>query len=78
MTKVALFSSVYAGYLIVDGSKMIAANRSDKIFIKKLESVNNELRGKNFDFNIDINKLKLDYIGITRLQEWASYRGLLN
>lgn len=76
MTKLPLFSNSFSNYKIVDGEKMLAAGRSDKIFIKKLEQVNQELRGQNFNFNIDIDKLKREYIGITGLEMWAQYKGL--
>ncbi len=77
MAHLPLFNNSFSKYAIVDGSKMIAANRADKIFIKKLEDVNNDLRGRNFDFNINISKLKEDYIEVTGLREWAYYKGLL-
>ena len=77
MTKLPLFSDSFAKYQIVNGDKMLAATRADKIFIKKLEDVNQDLRGQNFNFNIDINSLKEQYIAITGLELWASYKGLL-
>lgn len=77
MKRIVLFSGNYSKYRVIEGDKMIAANRSDKIFINKLEQVNQDLRGSNFNFNVDIDKLKCDYIGITGLQEWAFSRGLL-
>lgn len=77
MTKLPLFSDSFANYTIVDGSHNIAATRSDKIFIKKLEDVNNDLRGKNIEFNINIDKLKRDYIEVTGLGSWAIWKGLM-
>ena len=77
MLRIPLFSDSFANYKIVQGDKMIDATRSDKIFIKKLEQVNQDLRGQHFNFNMDINSLKEQYIGITGLEMWASYKGLL-
>ena len=77
MKLLPIFNGNYSKYAIVDGESMISANRADKIFIKKLEEVNNDLRGKNFDFNINISKLKEDYIAVCGLQSWAIFKGLL-
>jgi hypothetical protein len=77
MLALPLFSGSFSQYKLIEGDKMLAANRADKIFIKKLESVNNELRASNFNFNIDISKLKEDFIAVTGLTEWAVNRGLL-
>lgn len=77
MTKLPLFSDSFAKYAVVAGQSMISATRADKIFIKKLEDVNNDLRGKNFNFNVDIASLKEQYIEVTGLHSWAIFKGLL-
>ncbi|HMG14047.1 MAG TPA: hypothetical protein VK590_01300 [Saprospiraceae bacterium] len=77
MQKLPLYSNSFSKYTIVEGSKMIAAKRADKIFIKKLEDVNNDMRGKDFNFNIDIIGLKEKFISICGLENWARYKGLL-
>lgn len=78
MKKLTLFKNEFSQFMIFDNSNSIASNRSDKIFIKKLEQVNQDLRGQNLSFNIDINCIKQQYIEITGLHNWAVYKGLLN
>lgn len=78
MKPVKLFSNSFANYKVVEGDKMLDASRSDKIFIKKLEDVNCELRGLSFHLNSNIDMLKNEMIELTGLREWAANRGLLS
>jgi hypothetical protein len=77
MKRLHLFSKRLSKFTIVENKSLISANRSDKIFIKKLEQVNQEMRGKNFNFNVDIDRLKREYIGICGLENWAQFKGLI-
>jgi len=78
MKKLHLFSKRFSNFTIIENQSLISANRSDKIFIKKLEQVNQELRGQNFNFNIDIDSLKSQYISICGLENWAEFKNLLS
>lgn len=62
--------------ILVNSEKMRDATRSDKIFIKKLHEMNNELRGRDFFMSIEMDKYKQTIIEDTGLQSWAMYHGL--
>lgn len=78
MRELNLFKGNYSNYSIIDCDGKHDANRATKIFIKKLEEVNQELRGNNFDMAIAANDLKQLMITSRGLQSWAMRNDLAN
>jgi len=56
----------------------LEAGRSEKIFIKKLYELNNELRGTNYDFSIQGEDVLKKMIQATELEKWAINKGFIN
>lgn len=46
------------------------SNRMDKIFVKKMVELNNELRGTDFNMNVESQKLLMKFINRRDLGEW--------
>lgn len=76
MRELKLFARKFGTYALIDCEGKTDASRSDKIFIKKLEEINSDLRGTNFDLSINGEVLKQAVIESKGLQEWAMYKGL--
>ena len=56
----------------------IEAGRSEKIFIKKLYELNNDLRGTDFEFSIAGTDVLNKVIEATELRNWAINKGFIN
>lgn len=56
----------------------IEAGRSEKIFIKKLYELNNELRGTDYEFSISGSDVLNKVINATELTKWAKIKGYIN
>lgn len=78
MKPLKLFADSYSDIIIIKNQNQISSNRADKIFIKKLHEVNADLREKNFLLSIDIDSLKMQYIDIAGLNNWAIHKELIN
>lgn len=76
MRKVKLFKYIYSPEVLVNAEPMKDADRSKKIFIRKLHELNNELRGTDFYMNVYMNELKNKLIEESHLQSWAIYKGI--
>lgn len=76
MRKIQLFNFVPWNEILVHASEMKDANRSKKIFIKKLHELNNELRGRDFFMSIYGDQLKDTIISDASLQSWAMKKGM--
>lgn len=76
MRKIKLFNYIYSPEVLVNAEPMKDADRSKKIFIKKLHELNNELRGSNFLMCIYMNEFKEQIISESHLQTWAMSKGL--
>lgn len=78
MRELKLFAGDFSKYTIVDCDGQHDSTRATKIFIKKLEEVNQELRGNNFDLAIAAADLKQQMIVSRGLQTWAMRNNLAN
>jgi hypothetical protein len=56
----------------------IEAGRSEKIFIKKLYELNNDLRGTDFEFSYAGTDVLNKVIEATELKSWAINKGFIN
>lgn len=56
----------------------LEAGRSEKIFIKKLYELNNELRGTDYDFSIQGEDILKKMVQATELERWAINKGFIN
>lgn len=77
MQRLKLFKNDYSDLCLINSKSMLQSNRADKIFIKKLDDVNKELRGQDIEMNIDLQILKAKYIELTGLAGWAKFKNLL-
>lgn len=75
MRKVKLFKYIYSPEILVHAEVTKDADRSKKIFIKKLHEMNNEMRGRDFYMNIYTQKFEEDLIADSHLQTWAMKHG---
>lgn len=71
MRKLKLFVYIPWNQVLVKADGMTDADRSKKIFIKKLHELNNELRGRDFFMSIYGDQLKEVIIQDAHLQTWA-------
>lgn len=76
MRALALFKYERCAEILVKAESMRNATRSDKIFIKKLHEMNNELRGRDFYMSIYMDQYKATIIEDSGLQNWAMYKGI--
>lgn len=76
MRKIKLFKYIYSPEILVNAEATEDANRSKKIFIKKLHEMNNEMRGKDFFMNIYMTEFQTKLIEDAKLQSWAMKKGL--
>lgn len=75
MRPLKLLRHNFYGLYLVNAAKMSDADRSKKIFIKKLHEVNNELRGRDFFMSVEMDKYKATVIEDAHLQTWAMNKG---
>lgn len=78
MRELKLFAGDYSKYTIIDCEGKHDSTRATKIFIRKLEEVNQELRGKSFDLAIAAHDLKQQMIHSRGLEGWAMRNDLAN
>lgn len=76
MRKINLFKYIYSPEILVNAEVTEDADRSKKIFIKKLHELNNELRGSDFYMNIYMQQFQTTLIEEAHLQTWAMKHGL--
>lgn len=76
MRKVKLFKYIYSPEVLVAADSVVDADRSRKIFIKKLDEMNAELRGADILMNIYMDEFKTKLIENSKLQSWAIKKGL--
>lgn len=76
MRPVKLFKYIYSPEVLVDAEGLRDADRSKKIFIKKLHELNNELRGRDFFMNVHLEQFKQLIISESMLETWAMHKGL--
>ncbi len=76
MRELKLFSGEFAEYTIIDNKGLHDSTRSTKIFIRKLEEVNCELRGMSFDLALAADQLKKHMIHSRGIQAWAMHNNL--
>lgn len=62
--------------VLVDTVNMKDSTRSDKIFIKKLHELNNEMRGRDFFMSVEMDKYKHTIISEKHLESWAMKKGI--
>jgi hypothetical protein len=75
MRKIKLFKYIYSPEILVAAEATSDADRSKKIFIKKLHEINNEMRGRDFFMNVYMQKFEEDIIHDSHLQTWAMKKG---
>ena len=78
MSRLDLFKIDKAKYIYYIDNQYINHDRSDKIFIKKLESVNCELRAIKADYEDEIKDLQRYVIEKKKLEKWAHEKGYYN
>jgi len=78
MRELNLFTGDWTKYTIIDCDGKHDATRATKIFIKKLEEVNQELRGQDFQLAIAAHDLKQQMITSRGLEGWAMRNNLAN
>lgn len=78
MRLLKLFKYIYSPEVLVHAEPLETANRSKKIFIKKLHELNNEMRGAGVYLNIYMDEFKTKLIEDAKLQSWAMKHGLNN
>lgn len=66
-----LFKYIYSPEVLVHAEPTEMADRSKKIFIKKLHELNNEMRGADIYLNIYMDEFKTKLIEDAHLQSWA-------
>lgn len=76
MRKLKLFNYTHSPEVLIHAERLADADRSKRIFIKKLHELNNELRGKDFFMSIYMEEFKTALIEESHLQTWAMYRGI--
>jgi hypothetical protein len=76
MRTLRLFDGERGNEVLVDTTNMKDSKRSDKIFIKKLHELNNELRGRDFFMSVDLDLYKETVIRDRGLVNWAMWKGL--
>jgi hypothetical protein len=76
MRKVQLFNFKKSNEILVKAEATRDADRSLKIFIKKLHELNNEMRGSDFHLNVYMEEFKTKLIEDSKLQSWAMQNGL--
>lgn len=76
MRGVKLFKFKKSNEVLVRAEGMRDADRSMKIFLKKLNELNNEMRGSDFHGNIYMQEFQRKLIEDCRLQAWAMQHGL--
>lgn len=75
MRKLKLFNYIYSAEVLVSAESTEDADRSKKIFIKKLHELNNEMRGAEFNMNVYIDQFKRKLIEDAKLTSWAMKKG---
>lgn len=70
MKDLKLFDSFDSSKKLFKLSSDIDSNRSDKIFLKKLMSFNNEIRGSDFELNIALDSIISNYVRSRRLYDY--------
>lgn len=76
MRVLKLFKYIYSPEVLVHAEPMRDADRSKKIFIKKLSELNDEMRGAGFYLNVYMDEFKHKLIEESHLQTWAMKHGL--
>lgn len=75
MNKLKLFNIDSSKYIYYIDNEYLNHDRSDKILIKKLESVNCELRAIKIDIADDVKDLQRYLIEKKHLEKWATEKG---
>lgn len=76
MRVVKLFNYIYSDEVLVNAEVTETADRSKKIFIKKLDEMNKEMRGTDILMNMELDKFKRKLIEDAGLETWAMKNGL--
>lgn len=76
MRQVKMFKHLPCDDVLVNAEQMRDADRSKKIFIKKLHEMNNEMRGRDFHMNVYMTEFQRQLIEDSHLQTWAMKNGL--
>jgi hypothetical protein len=76
MRVLKLFNFAKQSEVLVKAEQTEDADRSKKIFVKKLNQLNNELRGIDFDMNIQMQAFQRKIIEDSHLQSWAMKNNL--
>lgn len=77
MKRIKLFDYICDGSTLARLTDKISSNRSDKIFLNKLNSLNDELRGTDTAMRIMCNDLSSYYATSRGLSEWSRNKLLL-
>lgn len=70
LKKIPLFHQLNYNYISRINCNLKDTNRSDKVFIKKLEAYNNELRATKKDLSLNMEVIKNHYISTRKLEEY--------
>lgn len=76
MRRLNLFRFTPSPEILVPAEAMRDADRAMKIFLKKLNEFNDEMRGTDFHMNIYMQQFQRKLIEDARLQTWAMQHGL--
>ncbi len=76
MRKIKLFNYTFSNSVMVNAEKTENASRSKKIFVKKLDQLNKEMRGTDILMNSYIDQFKNKLIEDSHIQSWAMKQGI--
>lgn len=69
-----LFNNYNSCYTAFDSTEKKESNRMDKILLKKLDKLNHEMRGNDYEISLNINDLQQAYINSRGLERFAEYK----
>lgn len=78
MAEVELFIGCETEFTMQDKTSKFESNRSDKIFAKKLNELNNELRGTDFNLSIYSTEMLHGFVHTRGLTNWAVEKNILH